>query len=75
VIGGGLGVQHGEEVGSGTETRSGAGEFWQRWARIRFGKNLERTAAGTTFCRELRGWPSVTMIRNPSMIQGTDFDS
>jgi hypothetical protein len=35
VIGGGSGVRHGEKAGCGTETRSGAGEFWQRWARIR----------------------------------------
>jgi hypothetical protein len=34
-LGGGLGARHGEDVGSGTDTRSGAGEFWLRRARIR----------------------------------------
>ena len=33
-LGGGLGARHGDEVGRGTEMRSGAGEFWLRRARI-----------------------------------------
>ena len=33
-LGSSLGARHGEEVGSGIETRSGVGEFWLRCARI-----------------------------------------
>jgi hypothetical protein len=33
-LGGGLGTRHGDEAGSGTEMRSGPGEFWLRRARI-----------------------------------------